>query len=90
MTTFVKILVKWCKQNGTTSSSSLFFSGKTLVILKSSVEDPCTLSKQIKKPPNFKTIPPTLFPPMQNFQNDKKKIEDFIILKYQNKNLQSS
>jgi hypothetical protein len=27
---------------------------------------------------------------MQNFQNDKKKIEDFIILKYQNKNLQSS
>ncbi len=36
---------------------------------------------------NFKTIPPTLFPPMWNFQNDKKKIEDSEISKYKNRKL---
>ncbi len=61
------------------------FFGKTLKIPKNKVEDPSTPWKQIWKPPNFKTIPPTLFPPIWNLQNDKKKIEDFEISKYENK-----
>jgi hypothetical protein len=36
---------------------------------------------------NFKTITPTLFPPMFNLQNDKKKLEESIISKYENKKL---
>jgi len=52
ITSFVKKLVKWCKQNGT-SSSSLNVFGKTLKIPKNKVEDPWITSKQIWKPPNF-------------------------------------
>ncbi len=64
--------------------------GKTPKIHKNKVENPWTPSKQIKKPPNFKTIPPKLFPPMWNLQNDKKKIEDSGISKYKNRNFQNS
>jgi len=41
------------------------------------------------KTPNFKTIPPTLFPPCRTLKNDKEKIEDSRILEYHlTKNLQ--
>ncbi len=79
MTSFVKKLVKWCEQNWTSSSSLMFF-GKTFKNPKNKVEDPWTPSKQTWKPP-------TLFPPIWNLQNDKRKIEDFKFSKYENKKI---
>jgi hypothetical protein len=74
-TGFVKTLVKWCKQSGKTSSSSLFKKLGTPKIPKRKVKDPWTPLKQSWKPPNFRTIIPTLFPLVGNLQIDKKNIE---------------
>ncbi len=55
-----------------------------------SQEHPWTPSKQILKPPNFKTIPPTLFPPCETAKMTRRKLK---ISEFQNtktKNFQNS
>ncbi len=58
---FVKTLVKWCKQSGKTSSSSLENNLGTPKIPKSKVENPWTPSKQSWKPQILKQYPQHYF-----------------------------
>ncbi len=81
MTGFVKKLVKWCKQNGTTSSSSLNVFGKPLKFLRTKLK---ILELHQNK---FQNNTPNIISPMWNLQNDKKKIKDSTISKYKNKKL---
>jgi hypothetical protein len=80
-TGFMKTLVKWCKQSGKTSSSSLENNLGTLKIPKSKVKNPWNPSKQSWKPQILKQYPQYYFPHVElsKWQGKNWRLWNFII-----------